>query len=131
MNPALLPPLYREIAERAGVQATLSLAAAYAGRRIYLPRDVRAAPWLVQAMGEAGAAALVEMFGGEAIELPTDPVNGQRGRVRRIREALHNGESANAIAARFNTSRRMIEWHRARMGEAEAEPDLFTPREER
>lgn len=65
------PPVsYREIAKRAGVEATLRLAKARGGQRIYVPKDPRVAPWLVQTMGETGAAALIAMYGGEAIDLP-------------------------------------------------------------
>ena len=101
-----LPAVYREIAEAAGLEATLGLAAARGGCRGSVPRDPRIAPWRVQAMGEAGAAARVRMYGGEAIDLPTNPVGGQKERVRAIRKALAEGESANAVAARFRSSRR-------------------------
>ncbi len=124
-----LPPVYRDIAEAAGLEATLGLARAKGGARVYVPLDARIAPWLVQAMGEAGAAALVKLYGGEAIDLPTDPTSGQKERVRQIRKALAEGESANAVAARFRSSRRHMFWHKARAREAEGagEPDLFKP----
>lgn len=129
MNYAWLPPLYREIAERAGLEPTLGLARALGGKRIYVPLHTRIAPWLVQAMGEDGAEALVKMFGGEAIELPTDPTAGQKARVRRIHEMLDQGESANTVASAVGSSRRHIFWHKARMRERDhdREPDLFTP----
>lgn len=131
MSHGWLPAVYREIAERAGLEATLGLAAAKGGQRIYVPLDPRIAPWLIAAMGETGAAALVAMYGGEAIDLPCDPTNGQKARVRRIREALARGESANAVAARFGSSRRHMFWHKARVREAEDKPDLFTPKKGR
>ena len=130
--PSWLPATYRDIAEQAGLEATLGLAKARGGRRVYVPLDARIAPWLIQAMGEAGAAALVKMWGGEALDLPCDPTAGQKARVRAIRAALKE-ESANAVAARFGSSKRHMHWHRARVrAEAKArkgapQPDLFTP----
>ena len=122
-----LPAIYRELAERAGLEAALGLAAAKGGTRVYVPLDARIAPWMVEAMGNAGAAAFVKLYGGEAIDLPTNPVGGQKERVRAIRKALAEGESANAVAARFRSSRRHMFWHKARMRETAAAPDLFTP----
>jgi hypothetical protein len=129
MNLSWLPPLYREIAEHAGLEPTLGLARAKGGQRVYVPLDARIAPWLVQAMGEDGAAALVKMFGGEAIDLPGDPSAGQKARVRRIRQMIAQGESANAVAAAVGSSRRHIFWHKAQMRERDLDrqPDLFTP----
>ncbi len=128
MSLSWLPRLYAEIAAEAGLDAVLGLARAKGGQRIYVPLDARIAPWLVEAMGEKGAAALVAMYGGEAIDLPTNPVGGQKERVRAIRKALADGESANAVAARFRSSRRHMFWHKARMRETDDErPDLFTP----
>ena len=76
-----LADLYRQISEGAGLEAALGLARARGGLRISVPRNPRAAPWLAEAMGEAGAALLCELYGGELIDLPADPVSGQ-GRTR-------------------------------------------------
>lgn len=124
-----LPAIYRELAERAGLEAALGLARAKGGQRVYLPKDPRVAPWMAEAMGDAGARALADMYGGEAIELPVDPVAGmsQKARIRRINELLRAGESANSIAQKTAITRRHVFRRAAILRDAEAAPDLFTP----
>ena len=124
-----LANLYREIAEGAGLEAALGLARARGGLRISVPRNPRAAPWLAEAMGETGAALICDLYGGELIDLPADPVSGQgrNARARRIRMAIREGElSANEIAAMNGVTRRAVFSSKARLREREAEPDLPT-----
>ncbi|MGD0640276.1 MAG: hypothetical protein ABSC22_05965 [Roseiarcus sp.] len=125
-----LANLYREIAEGAGLEAALGLARARGGLRISVPRNPRAAPWLAQAMGEKGAALLCDLYGGELIDLPADPVSGQgqNARVRRIREALREGAlSANEIARMTEVTRRAVFINKAKMKERDGAPDLLAP----
>ena len=76
---------------------------------MYVPKDLRIASWLTEAMGAAGAAALIDMYGGEAIELPLDPFNenSPRARARRIAEAIDAG-LANQIARAEGVTRRAV-----------------------
>ncbi|MGO4872767.1 MAG: hypothetical protein ACLPGW_19545 [Roseiarcus sp.] len=125
-----LANLYREIAEGAGLEAALGLAKARGGLRVSVPRNPRAAPWLSEAMGEKGAALLCDLYGGELIDLPADPVSGQgqNARVRRIRAALREGAlSANEIARMAGVTRRAVFVNKAKMKEREAAPDLLAP----
>ncbi|MGD0564521.1 MAG: hypothetical protein ABSA66_15700 [Roseiarcus sp.] len=125
-----LANLYREIAEGAGLDAALGLARARGGLRISVPRNPRAAPWLAEAMGEKGAAILCDLYGGELIDLPADPVSGsgQNARVRRIRQAIREGAlSANEIARMAGVTRRAVFINKARMRELAPEPDLLAP----
>lgn len=123
-----LADLYRQISEGAGLEAALGLARARGGLRISVPRNPRAAPWLAEAMGEAGAALLCKLYGGELIDLPTDPVSGQtrNARARRLREAIREGAlSANEIAAMSSVSRRAVFYAKAALCQRDAEPDLL------
>lgn len=125
-----LANLYREIAEGAGLEAALGLARARGGLRISVPRNPRAAAWLAEAMGEAGAALLCKLYGGELIDLPADPVSGagQVARVRRVRQALDEGAlSANEIAQMNAMTRRAVFWNKNRLRQREPAPDLFGP----
>ena len=125
-----LANLYREIAEGAGLEAALGLARARGGLRISVPRNPRAAPWLNEAMGDKGAALLCDLYGGELIDLPADPVSGQgqNARVRRIREALREGAlSANEIARMAAVTRRAVFVNKAKLRALAPEPDLLTP----
>jgi hypothetical protein len=125
-----LADLYRQISEGAGLEAALGLARARGGLRISVPRNPRAAPWLAEAMGEKGAALLCELYGGELIDLPSDPVSGQgqNARVRRIREALREGAlSANEIARMADVTRRAVFINKAKLRAIDPEPDLLTP----
>lgn len=100
----------------AGVDAARGLAEARAGQRIYVPKTPAIAPWLVEAMGEAGAAALCSLYGGEAIDLPLSPFNGNSltARARRIADAIDAGVSANEIARTEGVNRRTVQWHVAK-----------------
>lgn len=123
-----LANLYREIAEGAGLEAALGLARARGGLRISVPRNPRAAPWLTEAMGEKGAALLCELYGGELIDLPADPVSGQgrNARARRIREAIREGKlSANEIAAMSSVTRRAVFKAKQQLRDLAPTPDLF------
>lgn len=125
-----LADLYRQIAEGAGLESALGLARARGGLRISVPRNPRAAPWLNEAMGEAGAALLCNLYGGELVDLPADPVSGhgQNARVRRIREALREAAlSANEIAHMAGVTRRAVFINKAKLREITPEPDLLTP----
>jgi len=125
-----LADLYRQIAEGAGLESALGLARARGGLRISVPRNPRAAPWIGEAMGEEGAALLCELYGGELIDLPADPVSGQgrNARARRLREAIREGAlSANEIAMMSSVTRRAVFKAKAQLREMAPAPDLFTP----
>ena len=127
-----LADLYRQIAEGAGLESALGLAKARGGLRISVPRNPRAAPWLAEAMGEAGAELFCKLYGGELVDLPADPVSGQgrNARARRVRMAIVAGElSANQIAAMNGLTRRGVFWAKAALRQRDAEPDLLAPRE--
>ncbi len=111
-----LPWIYREIAEAAGIDAARGLAEARAGERVYVPKAPDCAPWLAEAMGEAGAAALCSLFGGEAIDLPANPFaeHSPQARARRIALAIDAGRSANEIARTEGVTRRTVWAHAAR-----------------
>lgn len=111
-----LPWIYNRIAAAAGIGTAAGLARARGGERVYVPKDLRIASWLTEAMGAAGAAALIDMYGGEAIELPLDPFNenSPRARARRIAEAIDAGLSCNQIARAEGVTRRAVLRHIAK-----------------
>jgi hypothetical protein len=81
-------------------------------------------------MGEKGAALLCDLYGGELIDLPADPVSGQgrNARARRLRDAIREGRlSANEIAAMGAVTRRAVFKAKAQLKQLSPEPDLFTP----
>ncbi len=128
MSYAWLPQIYREIAEGAGLDAALGLARVRAGQRISVPRNWRAAPWMAEAMGEKGAKTLCDLYGGELIDLPTNPAEGagQRARARRIARALDDELSANQIAGQESVSRWTVFYHKRKRKQRDATPDLFS-----
>lgn len=123
-----LAAVYREIAERAGLDAALRLARARGGQRISVPSKPNGAPWLIEAMGAEGAKALCDLYGGAMLDLPADPVGGegQKARVRRVKQAILDGKSANEIAAAHDITRRAVFFTKAKMKARDAEPDLFS-----
>ncbi len=111
-----LPLIYRQIAEAAGLEAVRGLAEARAGQRIYIPKTPECNSWLIEAMGETGAAALCSLYRGEAIDLPANPFdeNSLQARARRIAQAIDAGLSANEIARAEGVTRRTVMEHAAR-----------------
>ncbi|MBB4199078.1 hypothetical protein CCR94_16400 [Rhodoblastus sphagnicola] len=111
-----LPPIYREIAEIAGLDAVMKLGAAKGGTRVFIPRPEHCGPehWLRFAVGEAAAQAICNWRGGEDIVLPVAPQNTPAGRRRLALAALEAGASANEAAAKAGVHVRTIYSYRAR-----------------
>ena len=133
MSYAWLPLIYRQVAEGAGLEAALGLARAKAGQRISVPRNWRASPWMAEAMGEKGAATLCDLYGGELIDLPTNPAEGAgaRARARRVQQALDEDKSANQIAAQESVSRWTVFYQKRKRKARDAAPDLFSSLKDR
>ncbi len=97
---AWLPQIYRAVAEAAGLEAALRLAAEHGGTRIYVPKAAGPEHWLTLLIGPEGAAALCERIGGENVTLPVDPNGGVKAMRRRAERALDEGLSADEAARR-------------------------------
>ena len=124
-----LPKIYQEIAEVAGLDATLKLAAERGGTRIQVPRRASGDHWLVRVMGETGAQALCGLYGNESVTLPANPAGSVKSRTRRIRQAIAAGKKPDEVALIGGVTVRSVYLLKQR-GAAHLEddgPDLFTP----
>ena len=126
MSYSWLPQIYRDIAEAWGLDAARGLARVKASQRFRVPKNASSAPWLIAAMGKDAATQFCWTYGGEQIELPTNPFEGgnQTARLRRIERKLDEGFSANQIAATEGVGRWSVFYHRRRRKRAK-QPSLF------
>ncbi|HRM73257.1 MAG TPA: helix-turn-helix domain-containing protein [Paracoccus sp. (in: a-proteobacteria)] len=107
-----LPPLLAEIAEVAGLDAALALAAARGGSRITIPAHPREDHWFTRAIGKEAALRLSDHFrvgnSGAVVELPLGPAGIGASTRRRIDELLRQGVSADRIACTVRVHRTTV-----------------------
>ena len=104
-----LPASLTEIIDAIGIGATLKLAEAFGGIRIYIPREgrLRDGHPLARAIGLEEAKRLARLHAGEFLEPPRVTAYMRAVRDTAIREGLETASAAK-IARRFNTTRRNI-----------------------
>ncbi len=96
---ALLPPRLQEIAGVVGVDATLKLAAASGGLRLFIPAKIHAQHPIAKAIGIDKAKLLSRRYASECIALPRGQAY-RRSLVRqRALERYYAGESARQVAS--------------------------------
>lgn len=114
-----LPQLLREIAEVAGLDAALALAAARGGQRVRIPAAIADQDhWLVQTVGIDAATAICEMYRGGShgadLEIPVGPAGLNSKVGRQIKELIDAGASSNEIVRRTGVVFRTVTRHRAK-----------------
>lgn len=123
MRYAWLPEILAEIAEVAGLDAALGVAAARGGTAVYIPASAGDDHWLVKAAGRAGADAICRHFAfsadgvarhGADIVLPLGP----RGSIPQIRAKVDRmileKKSVSEIALACGMTSRSVERRKAR-----------------
>ena len=127
-----LPGLLQEIAEVAGEDAALKVAAAVGGTRQYIPGSLGDEHWLIDALGRAKAEAVCQHFShvdeegrpsGQHWQIPLGPVANDKVRRRRMAQALAKGASARDAAQSVGAHERTAWRVKARMGAAETDQD--------
>lgn len=117
-----LPGALGEIAEIAGLDAALAVAAVVGGTRAYIARDPGRNHWLVRAVGAEAAAVIVDHFttgrSGVEIEFPVGPrgsyVRERRARARRLVELTAQGLSNDEVAKGAGITRRGVLYFKAK-----------------
>ena len=89
-----------------GPEGLRALSVTHGGRRLYVPRSVRAGHWLAEALGPEAAGRLAFQYGGCRIAVPSAPSPAARN--RRILDMRRAGRSAAAIAAATGVSERQV-----------------------
>lgn len=121
-----LPPLLAEIAEVAGLDAALAVAAARGGSRATIPARPRPDHWLTQAVGAEAAQQICDHFrvgnSGAVLEIP---VGTQAQKQRRIDEMLREGVSADKIARQLQVHRTTVFRRKASGGHDPRQGSLF------
>lgn len=121
------PATLQLIADELGDAEALRLAAAYGGRKLFVPLSLPPGHALERELGRDLAMAVVRLLGPGHVEIPLGPLAHGRQRAIALARAVAEGGSANQIAARTGYHIRSV--HRARAslrGEAESDqPGLF------
>ncbi len=95
-----------ELAELLGEQGLAALSKARGGRRVHVPRRIRAGHWLAELLGPEAAGRLAFQYGGCRVEIPSRPPPASRD--ARIRELRAAGSPVAAIASETGLSRRQV-----------------------
>lgn len=121
-----LPRLLAELAELAGSEAALKLAAAKGGTRLYVPKSLDKDHPLAKDMGLEGARSLCRLYGGEYITVPMAHARGLKAMQAKADEMLKSGRSANEVALETGLHLRCIYDRRAKLLKRNSsQPDLF------
>lgn len=122
-----LPGILAEIAEVAGLNAALKLAAEKGGQTVYIPSHASDDHWLTRTVGPEAAAAICELYrvrntGGRFLI----PIAREASARRALVKALENGASARQAAAASGLHERTAFRARARIKAKDpSQGDLF------
>ncbi|WP_428700187.1 helix-turn-helix domain-containing protein [Stappia sp.] len=122
-----LPGILAEIAEVAGLDAALKLAAEKGGQTVYIPSHADDGHWLTDTVGREAAAAICELYrvrntGGRFLI----PIAREASARRALVKALENGASARQAAAASGLHERTAFRTRARLKSKDPrQGDLF------
>ncbi|EAU40181.1 hypothetical protein FP2506_11512 [Fulvimarina pelagi HTCC2506] len=131
-----LPALLEEIAEVAGEEAAMKLAAAHGGTRRYIPGDASDGHWLPRLVGREAANRICAHFShmdeqgnpvGQQVLLPLGATGSLRDARRRAAKCIANGGSAADAARAAGLTERTAYRIRRRMKAADdRQGDLFS-----
>lgn len=133
-----LPPILREIAEVAGVEAAMALVAAHGGTIVYLPHKPGPQHWLVACVGQKAALAICRHFavsdadgrpvGKFRLKVPLAGTGSTAQARRRLIRELREGATAVAAARRAGLHERTAWRYKAKLQDYnDAQGDLFAP----
>lgn len=112
-----LTPILQELSDSLGMEETLQLMEAFAGQQLQVPFSVEGNPHhpLVKRLGAGLARRVIQLCGGNSIQIPT----GRRVRTARAKRMVYqawlsgNYESYNDLAERSDvTVRTVYNWIR-------------------
>lgn len=102
------PPIWQEIRELIGQEATETLLQERGGTRVYVPKQVLLEHPLTESIGWLPMHALVARFSGDYVDLPLNASLKRRLRNREILRLYDNGKSVRTIAMQFQTTERNV-----------------------
>lgn len=114
-----LPAILAEIADIAGEDAALAVAAARGGTQVYIPPEPGTEHWLSRLVGHKAAIAIADRLtcevGGRRLELPVGP-KGHAARARaKVDRMILSGASERAIALATGYTARGVRRRKARL----------------
>jgi hypothetical protein len=125
MTYSWLPTLLAEIAEVAGLDAALTLAAAKGGIEIYVPVRTSDDHWLVAAIGREATDKLCRRYPGSRLTLPLGP-GGSLAAIRRtVGRMIDEGRSETEIARAVGYTTRGVRKRKAALRGGGPQGSLF------
>lgn len=126
-----LPALLAEIAEVAGLEAALAIAAAKGGIPARFCSRLGPENWLVTAIGREKAELLSEHFtskrGRIEFDIPLGPTGSykqqQQARAAAMQRAIENGQRTTHTARGIGITRRSVQRFKARLAEKDPDQD--------
>ncbi|ROO28271.1 Mor transcription activator family protein [Salinisphaera orenii] len=113
-----LPTVAREIAAVIGMAATCDLIAARGGTRLYVPAQLTPEHALNREIGAEAAAKLVEIYGGDTLDMPRAHAATRAALHRTIVARYIDGASAAQLARDYGVTERWVYALAARRREA-------------
>lgn len=107
LDTSLLPGILRELCELIGIQPTMTLVEEYGGVRLYVPQKLNDEHPLVKLIGWQNAQKIVDLRGGETLEIPKAEAVMRQARNIEIR-SLYPALSQRQLALKYNTTERNI-----------------------
>lgn len=103
-----LPLMLAELARKTDGATALRLVAAKGGQRVYIPRTLPfRTHWLFQVLGRDGTAVMIDLYGGEMLEIPT--ARALKSVKGGIVESMAKGQSSNnQIAGDYGVTCRYV-----------------------
>jgi hypothetical protein len=112
---AQLPGVLAQVAQAAGLEASVRLAKARGGGRAYIPAPeaLHSRHWLVLAVGMEAALAITSALGGNEVEVPLGPFAGNRAHIwAAIERGLNDGLSVEEAARQVGVTARTVRRHK-------------------
>ncbi len=129
MSYTWLAPLLNQIAEVAGLEAALALAAERGGSRVSFPARLPQKHWLIDCVGKEAAELICEEFRGgnygAAVDLPVGPTGTANALRRDVDRMIRDGVSPDQIAMKMKVHRTTVFRRKANLGLKDNQPDLF------
>lgn len=118
MSPQIwLPQLLYDIAEKFGLTVALRFAAAYGGKRLYIPEKLRPDHPVSRDYGPDLLAWLIARWGGTDLMIPLGPSSSYRHRIAEIQRLLRAGEDSATIIRVIGCHERTLYRHKAALRE--------------
>lgn len=101
--------IIKELSDALGWAETIHIVRKWGGRELRVPKKVTHGDPLALVLGYATAKRLVETFGGDKLQLPSERNALLDARNQAIFEEVRNGDSQEAVGLRYGLTRQAVQ----------------------